>query len=152
MPAWAIFCGWPWAGLRDVLANLMGADPVYLPIAGRPGELAAMSTPDALAGYQAIAPADWRNQFTARSALTLAFYRPGRRAARLPCATLMQICEHDAIALPETAEAAFIQGGTHASALRYRIGHFDIYRGPGFRQSSADQLVFFSAQLRPTSS
>ncbi|MES1926789.1 alpha/beta hydrolase [Salinisphaera sp. T31B1] len=136
-----------WAGTRDAIANLAGADPYYIPIVGRPGTLAAMSSADAYDGYLAIVPDDWRNEIAARFALTLAFYRPGRRANRLACPVLIQICDEDSVAPTYAAEAAALHAGDRATERHYRIGHFDIYRGAGFRQSSADQLAFFAQHL-----
>lgn len=138
-----------WAGLIDAIGNLAGADPYTIPIVGRPGELAAMASEDAYDGFHAIAPADWRNEVTARTALTLALYRPGRRANRLPCPALIQICDHDSVAPVYAAEAAAMHAGQNATERHYHIGHFDIYRDAGFRQSSADQLAFFSQHLAP---
>ncbi|GAB3682207.1 alpha/beta hydrolase [Salinisphaera aquimarina] len=136
-----------WAGIRDLIANLAGADPYYIPIVARPGKLASMSSADAYDGYHAITPPDWRNEITARSMLTLALYRPGRRANRLACPVLIQICDEDSVAPAYAAEAAALHAGTRATERHYRIGHFDIYRDAGFRQSSADQIAFFSEHL-----
>ncbi|MGN8159238.1 alpha/beta hydrolase [Salinisphaera sp. RV14] len=135
------------AGLRDSLANLAGAEPYRIPLVARAGGLAAMATEDAYEGYRAIAPADWRNEMSARTLLTLALYRPGRKVGRLRCPTLIQICDQDTVAPPAAATAAAARGGDHIIERHYRIGHFDIYRGAGFRQSSSDQLAFFRRAL-----
>ena len=138
-----------WAGIRDAINNLAGADPYMIPIVGRPGTLAAMTSEDAYDGYKAITPPDWRNEMAARFALTLAFYRPGRRANRLPCPILVQICDEDSVAPPWAAEATVLHAGERGRERHYKIGHFDIYRGAGFRQSSADQIAFFHENLTP---
>ncbi|MES1937846.1 alpha/beta hydrolase [Salinisphaera hydrothermalis] len=135
------------AGLRDRLADLAGAEPYRIPLVARPGGLAAMATDDAYDGYQAIVPDDWRNEMSARTLLTLALYRPGRKVGRLRCPTLIQICDEDTVAPPESASAAADLGGENVVERHYRIGHFDIYRGAGFRQSSSDQLQFFKRSL-----
>jgi len=136
-----------WAGIRDSIANLAGADPHYIPIVGPPGTLATMSSEDAYAGYRAITPPDWCNEIAARFVLALPFYRPGRRANRLACPTLVQICDEDSVAPVWAAEAAVLHAGDRGTEKHYRIGHFDIYRNAGFRQSSADQLAFFREHL-----
>ena len=138
-----------WAGIRDVIGDLAGADPVYIPIVARPGGVATMATADAYDGYHAITPPDWRNEVAARFALSLAFYRPGKRANRLPCPTLIQICDEDSVAPPWAAEATAAHSRGRAVEKHYRIGHFDIYRDAGFRASSADQLAFFTEHLSP---
>ncbi|AWN17660.1 alpha/beta hydrolase [Salinisphaera sp. LB1] len=137
------------AGLRDSLADLAGAEPYRIPLVARTGGLAAMTTEDAYEGYRAIAPADWRNEMSARTLLTLALYRPGRKVGRLRCPTLIQICDQDTVAPPAAATAAAARGGDRIIERHYRIGHFDIYRGAGFRQSSSDQLTFFRRALAP---
>lgn len=137
------------AGLRDVIANLAGAEPYRLPLVAQPGTVAAMATQDAYDGYTAITPDDWCNELTARTVLTLGLYRPGRKLARLRCPVLVQICDEDSVAPARASTAMVARGGDHITERHYRIGHFDIYRGAGFRQSSADQLAFFKRHLVP---
>lgn len=137
------------AGLRDRLADLAGAEPYCIPLVARPGGLAAMATDDAWDGYNAITPAGWRNEMTARTLLTLALYRPGRKIGRLRCPVLIQICDEDSVAPAESAALAADRGGDNVVERHYRIGHFDIYRDAGFRQSSVDQLRFFKRALAP---
>lgn len=137
------------AGLRDVIANLAGAEPYRLPLVAQPRTLAAMATEDAYDGYTAITPDDWHNELTARTVLTLGLYRPGRKLGRVRCPVLVQICDQDSVAPADASSAMVSRGGAHISERHYRIGHFDIYRGAGFRQSSADQLAFFNRHLVP---
>ena len=137
------------AALRDRLGALRGRPPVLLPAVGPPGSLAAMSTPDAEAGYKAIVGPSWRNEFAARFGLTAALYRPGLKADRLPCPMLVQIADRDAVAPPSAArEAAWLATG-RAEVRTYPVGHFDVYRGAPFEQSVADQLHFLSRHLAP---
>ena len=129
-------------GIRDAFRSLIGRPPLMLPIVGPPGSLAAMTTPDAESGYYAIAPPNFRNEVCARIALTIAQYRPGRRAKYLPCPILIQVCELDAVAPPKAAEVAARQAGGRANIRRYPIGHFDVYVGDAFDQSVHDQVEF----------
>lgn len=140
------------AGLRDRLADLAGAEPYCIPLVARPGGLAAMATEDAYDGYTAITPMDWRNEMSARTLLTLALYRPGRKMGRLRCPVLIQICDEDTVAPADAASTAAALGGENVVERHYRIGHFDIYRGAGFRQASNDQLAFFRRALAPSGS
>lgn len=140
---------WTLAGLRDQLGALRGRDPVLLPVVGPPGSLAAMSTPDAEPGYRAIAGPSWRNEFAARFALTAALYRPGTRAARLPCPMLVQVADRDAVAPPSAAlYAAWLATG-RGQVRTYPVGHFDVYRGEPFERCVADQLHFLLRHLSP---
>ena len=49
----------------------------------------------------------------------------------------------------DPAEATVLHAGDYGRERHYKIGHFDIYRGAGFRQSSADQIAFFHEHLTP---
>lgn len=137
------------AGLRDQAAAMAGAGPVTLPIVGAPGELAAMSTPDALPGYTAITPPDWVNRFCARVMLGLANYRPIRAARRLRCPALFIGCTRDAITPPEPTRRA-AQLAPDAELLELDMGHFDIYVGEGFARASSAQRDFFLKRLAPS--
>jgi len=133
------------AGLRDVAHAVLGRPSVYVPIVAPPGQLAAMSTPDAEPGYRAITPPDWRNEATARLALTIGLYRPIRYARRLPCPILILACADDSVAPIRAAVATAERAGNKAELKIYPgTGHFDIYVGAGFERSSADQLAFFN--------
>ncbi len=135
------------AALRDTLAERRGKQPVMLPVVGPPGTLAAMSSADAEPGYRAIAGPSWRNEVTARFGLTAGLYRPGLKAAGLPCPILIQIADRDAVAPPAAAqEAAWLATG-RAEVRTYPVGHFDVYRGAPFEQGVADQLHFLTRHL-----
>jgi hypothetical protein len=60
-----------------------------VPLAGKPGDVAVVTTPDALDGDRALNPdnryPDWQQAVAARSALRLGFYEPGRAALRAHC-------------------------------------------------------------------
>jgi dienelactone hydrolase len=136
-------------GLRDVAHAVLGRPPVYVPIVAPPGQLAAMSSPDAEPGYRAIVPPDWRNEAAARLALTIGLYRPIRYARRLPCPILILACAADSVAPVRAAMAAAERAGPRAELKMYSgTGHFDIYTGEGFERSSTDQLAFFERVLR----
>jgi dienelactone hydrolase len=134
-------------GLWDLLVSLAGRDHL-IPLAARPGEVAAMSTTDALPGLRALSSRSFNNTVSARIAVTLAAYRPGRVARKMPCPILIQICEHDTVAPPSAAEAAARRAGALATVVRYEMGHFDPYVGVGFDRSVRDQLAFFDRHLR----
>jgi len=137
-----------WVGIRDVLYRTLGLGPVMVPIVAPPGNLAAMSAPDAEPGYMAIAPPEFRNEVCAGIALSVGMYRPGLKTDRLPCPILIQICEKDSVAPPEAAEAAALRAGSRASVKRYPVGHFDIYVGESFERSVSDQIAFLTDTLR----
>ena len=72
------------AGLRDVVGALFGK-PYYVPVVGRPGELAALTGAEAWDGMtqlQAIAHVPWENKVLARALLKIPYYRPALGGAQ----------------------------------------------------------------------
>jgi uncharacterized protein len=135
-------------GILDLVMQFLGRKPVYIPLVAEPGEIAAMSTPDAYQGYLDLAPPGFRNEMTARLSLELGFYRPIAYASRLPCAALIQVCSDDSVAPPEAAIETARRGGENIQLEIYEgMKHFDIYVDEGFRRSSSDQLAFFNRVL-----
>jgi pimeloyl-ACP methyl ester carboxylesterase len=134
-----------WHGLRDALGAVLGRAPHRVPIVGKPGSLAAMTSADAEPGYLAIAPPGWRNEVCARIGLTVSFYRPGRLAGSVRCPMLIQICEKDSVAPVAAAES--VAKAANAEVKRYPVGHFDVYLGEPFEQSVSDQVEFFTRRL-----
>ena len=133
----------------DQLRALLRMSPVLVPVVGRPGELAAMTSHDAYSGYMTIAPPGWRNELCPRFALTLGRYRPIAHAAKVACPALIQVCKQDSVAPAKAAIMTARRMGTLAELKQYDCGHFDIYTGRDFEQASNDQLVFFDSVLRP---
>ena len=131
-------------GLVDQVRAMLRMTPLYLPLIAPAGELAAMSSRDAMSGYGAIVPPNWRNQICARAALTIARYRPIAYAGRLPCPALIQVCMRDALAPPRSAVATAEKIGAKAELTQYECGHFDIYVGEYFERASKEQLAFFN--------
>ena len=119
-----------------------------IPTVGPPGSLAMMSSPDADAGYRALAPPGFRFEIAARIALFAGLYRPVRHAARAACPVLVQICTLDSVAPAAAAEEAVRRLGTNGEVRRYPIGHFEPYFGASFDRSVADQVEFLGRHLR----
>jgi uncharacterized protein len=134
-------------GIRDAATGLLGRRPVLIPLVAPPGTPAAMSSPDAEPGFLAVAGPTFRNEFCARALLDLARNRPVTRAADLPCPTLFQIADRDAICPSAPTEKAAWAAAGRAEVRRYRIGHFDIYVGEGRERAIADQLHFLRRHL-----
>ena len=133
------------AAVRDQVGALLGRSPRYLPAVGAPGTFAAMTAPEALPGFEAIAGPEslWRNEIAARVVLHLSFYRPVRMASRLVMPILFCVCDDDATTPPASSiEAA--RRAPHGELIRYPYGHFDINLDP---QVKADQVDFLRRVL-----
>ncbi|MBV5244569.1 alpha/beta fold hydrolase [Mycolicibacterium sp. PAM1] len=133
------------AALRDQLGAWRNRPPRMLAAVGPPGDLAALTSPDAEPGFGAILGPEslWRNEFAARLMLRFAFERPGRKAAALQMPVLFCVCDDDVVTPPgPTIEAA--RRAPRGELRRYPYGHFDIYHDP---QVKADQLEFLHRAL-----
>jgi dienelactone hydrolase len=140
------------AGLRDQLTALRRGEPYYIPAAAPPGSLGIMTTDDSLPGMTTIAEqsvdAHWDNRVTARIMLRAPMYRPGLKAAKLPCPALFCITDQDSLA-PAEQTAKLAARGPQNEIKRYPIGHFDIYVGEDWERAVADQTEFLVRTLKP---
>lgn len=113
--------------LIDALGGLVGSRPALVPLAGEPGTVAMLTTPDALDGDRALNPGnrypEWQQEVAARSALRISLYRPGRAASRVRCPLLVLACDQDQSALPGPAVDA-ARRAPHAELVRLPGGHY----------------------------
>jgi uncharacterized protein len=114
-------------GIVDAAGGLLGRRPLLVPLAGQPGTVAMLTTPDARDGDRALNPGnrypDWQQKIAARSALRLTVYRPGRHAPRVRCPLLVLACDQDQSALPEPAIQA-ARRAPRAELVRLAGGHY----------------------------
>ena len=96
---------------------------------------------------QSVDP-QWENRVTARVVLRMGMYRPGLKAAKLPCPALFCITDQDSVA-PAERTAKLAARGPRNEIKRYPIGHFDIYVGENFERAVADQTEFLVRTLKP---
>lgn len=138
------------AGLRDVLTMILGRQPYYIGAVGARGDLAVMVTPDAVPGFANVTPAgsSWRNEVSARIALTVGAYRPGAAASTIRCPILYIISEQDLITPARFAYDA-ARRAPRAEVKTYPCGHFDVYVSPLWEKVVADQTEFLVRHLRP---
>jgi dienelactone hydrolase len=118
--------------VRDLIGARLGASPVMVPTAGRPGEVALMHAADARFGVKFIT------------------YRPGRLAAKIPCPILFCVCESDSVA-PSGPTLRYAAMAPRGQVKLYPEGHFEIYVGDAFERVIADQLEFLDKNLKTAS-
>lgn len=135
--------------MRDLAAARLGNPPVMVATAGRPGEVALMSTPDAYPGYLKLVPEGQtiRNEVAARIGMKILGYRPGRAAAKVRCPILFCVCDTDSVA-PAGPTLRYAAKAPLGTVKRYPEGHFDIYVGDAFERVIADQLEFLERNLK----
>ena len=135
--------------VRDLLAARLGKSPVLVATAGRPGDVALMSTPDSYPGYLKLVPEGQtlRNEVAARIGMKILGYRPGRLAAKVRCPILFCVCDTDSVA-PPGPTLRYAAKAPRGTVKRYPEGHFDIYVGDAFERVLADQLEFLDRNLK----
>jgi uncharacterized protein len=139
----------------DVVKGRLHLQPFYIPMIGRPGELAVATTLEADRHLQLLTGGDvatrWRNQVAPRGLLQMLRYRPALDAARLQAPLLVCAAEQDRETPVDTARA--LANAAPRGVLRVYPGtHFDFYTDPAIRDRAlADQLQFLHQHLHTSS-
>lgn len=134
-------------GQRDLVRSWIGLSPHKIPIVGKPGSVACLTSEDAYDGYSKLASNGFINEACARIVIRGDKYRPVKHAHKVRCPVLLQICEDDSLTPKSAAEETVNRLGKYAEPIYYPIGHFDIYNGENFERSINDQLKFFKKHL-----
>jgi fermentation-respiration switch protein FrsA (DUF1100 family) len=136
-------------GVLDAVGGLLGRQPLLVPLAGEPGTVAMLTTPDGLDGDRALNPdnryPDWQQAIAARSALRITSYRPGRNASRVAGPLLVLVCDQDQSALAEPAVAA-ANRAPRGEVVRMPGGHYEPFLG-GHEQAVEAELSFLRRHL-----
>ena len=134
-------------GQRDMVRSWFGLSPHKIPLVGKPGSIAFLTTSDAYESFGKNAPESFVNEACARILLRADGYRPVKHAKDVRCPVLLQICDNDSL-LPKSAALETENAlGEYAEVRHYPIGHFDIYIGDNFEKAVSDQLDFFKKHL-----
>jgi uncharacterized protein len=127
-------------GMLDAIGGLVGRSPRLVPLIGRPGTVAMLTTPDAQYGALALDASshpDWQQAVAARSALRLAFYRPGRYASRVRSPLLAVVCDDD-VTTPAQLTIRAVRGAPRAEVVRLPGGHYEPFLGGHERAVDAE--------------
>jgi len=136
-------------GIVDSLKGLLGMQPVYLPLVGKPGELAVLNTEECWEGYLGLVPENsaWQNRVTARSMLHLPLYRAVKVAHKVVAPTLLMGGIHDSlVAIEDIRELARRLPGSEPR--EYDCNHFEPYYSPMFETFSGEQAEFLARHLK----
>jgi pimeloyl-ACP methyl ester carboxylesterase len=138
--------GW---GILDAFGGLLGRPPLLVPLAGEPGTVAVLTTPDGRDGNTALNPGnrypDWQQTVAARSVLRLVFYRPGRAASRIRCPLLVVVCDQDRSALADPAVHA-ARRAPRGELVGLAGGHYQPFLS-GHERAVAAELDFLRRHL-----
>jgi len=131
------------AGLRDIVGALFGK-PHYVPVVGRPGEVAALTGVEAWDGMtqlQAITHVPWENKVLARALLKIPYYRPLSAARKVTVPTLVIAGSNDSIVSADIAREAASRMPKGEFRL-FESDHFQPYYGEYLEKNVQTQLEF----------
>jgi len=133
----------------DTVRGVLGREPWMVPVAGAPGTVAVLTTPDALDADRALDPAGehsgWTRTIAARSALPLGRYRPGKQAKRVRIPLLVLVCNEDQSALAEPG-VLVASSAPRGELMRMPGGHYELFLA-GHEQAVASELDFLTHHL-----
>ena len=140
----------------DFVKGRLHLEPFYIPMVGKPGELAVTTTQEADRHIQTLTGGSvttlWKNQVAPRGLLQMLRYRPALNAARLQAPLLVCAAEQDR-ETPVDSAWALVQAAPHGVLRVYPGTHFDFYTDPAVRDRAlADQLEFLYEHLHASSS
>lgn len=132
----------------DIVAGWRGKEPVLLPAYGEPGATALMTSPDSVAGIEALIPPGDQTPsgITARFGADIVRYFPDRDARKLQCPALFAVCEDDSLA-PPGPTLRHVRKAPKGKVRMQPGGHFDIYVGDAFERNVAQQLEFLALHV-----
>ncbi len=142
------------AATRDQLGAWLKRPPHRVKSIGRPGEVAMMTSPGAYELVLEMA-GDKRdellaeNDVSARIALRVPFYSPGRRAAKITAPTLVQLAIKDDVT-PYAKAQKIVARIPNGEVLAYDCTHFEPYLDPHFEKIVADQIAFLDRHVGTT--
>ncbi|MEV4645789.1 alpha/beta fold hydrolase [Saccharopolyspora sp. NPDC049357] len=136
--------------ISDLVRTALRLPRRYVPLVGRPGELAFVNQPGALEGWQSVTPpgCQFDNRIAASSGLGMLFYNAAAHAARVRCPLLVCACDHENLIDPAIA-AEVVAMAPRGVLEHYAADHFTVYHPPVVERIAADQLDFLTTHLEP---
>ncbi|MDX8031333.1 alpha/beta fold hydrolase [Lentzea sp. BCCO 10_0856] len=136
----------------DALRGKAGLRPYYIPMVGRPGELAVAATVEAEQHIQALTSGEaaslWRNSVAPRALLGMMRYHPDEAAARLTMPLLVCVAADDRETPVETTRK-LAERAPRGELRSYPGSHFTFYTDPATRERAlTDQVGFFRRCLQ----
>lgn len=137
-----------WTALKDQICGWLGIDPIYIPVVGRKGELAVITTEKADAIVASMQGSHWQNKIAPRVLLDMAlWYRPSKTAHRLTMPLLVCLAEHDELT-PSPLARKIADAAPHSKLLIYSGTHFEFYEEPTRKQLVRDQVAFLNRAIQ----
>ncbi|NIK58529.1 alpha/beta hydrolase [Kribbella shirazensis] len=131
----------------DALRGKLGLPPYYIPMIGRPGELAVAATAEADQHIQTLTGGGtttlWRNSIAPRALLGMMRYHPQKAAARLSMPLLVCVAADDHETPIETTRALAEQA-PRGELRSYPGTHFTFYTDATTREQVLDDQIAFA--------
>lgn len=139
-------------GIVSTASSKIGGAPRMLPIVGRPGQQAALTSAGFYESYKAVAGPSWVNEVDASVTLELGSYRADKSVDRIHAPTLVQIADFDRGAPPHAAARTAFKA--RAEVRHYPCDHFDIFAevDPVIFDRVVDHQIAFLARHLATES
>jgi hypothetical protein len=136
------------AACKDIMRMVFRRDPYYVDIVAAPGELGAMTAPNALEGVLKLIPAGFAydKHVAARIFLSIIRYSPGNLSHTIQCPWLVQVALRDRTTPVKPAIKA-VQRAPKGEIIKYDVDHFDVYVSPHFERVVSDQLDFLKRHV-----
>lgn len=129
--------------VKDLIAKLLGRPPVMIPLTGKPGEAAMMTTDgaDEHADRMADPGTETLDEVPARACFEIVLDRPGPLLPKIDVPAMACVMEADTIT-PSEPTLKWLKRASRVETHRYPGSHFAIYDGPIFERAISDQLAF----------
>jgi uncharacterized protein len=135
--------------ILDAAGGLIGRPPRLVPLAGPPGTVALLTTPDGRDGGRVLNPGNqypgWQQAVAARAALSIGLYQPGRQAGRIRIPLLVLTCDDDQTALAEPAMRV-ADRAPRGELVRLPGGHYEPFLA-GHEQAVQAELEFLNRHV-----
>ena len=146
-----VFSGFVEALAADRVSRYQGGPVNYVPVVAPEGEASVLPTPDSYAWFTktaaARAPA-WENRVTMESLEHFLRYSPAADIHRIsPTPLRIVVACNDVLTPTDLAVAAYERAREPKSLVILKGAHFDAYVEPGFTESSAAAVEWFSQHL-----
>ncbi|PJZ69414.1 alpha/beta hydrolase [Leptospira perolatii] len=135
--------------LSDLLRSFLKLPRLYVPMVGRPGELAFVTVPGALEGWHSVMPERYHfdNRVTAGSGIWVLLYNASRSAKKIQCPLLVCVSDHETLMDPSIAVKVG-KDAKRGKVIHYPADHFEVYHPPVFPKMIQDQISFLKEHLR----
>lgn len=134
------------AAIRDAIAALFNGKPVYVQAMGRPGEMAAYTSDEAMDVMEQIKGVSWNNRLAPRDFISLPF-RPIQHIKSIQCPIQIFAADNDDLTPATPAHKAAKIAGSRGELHCYPIGHFGVYVGDTFIDVLGKQTAFLEKHL-----